>query len=159
MIYTFCEFALNPLSSIANFIWIQYLFQKFTINRISVSQIHYFSRFQWKFIIFFANSLSFSRIFYKLTIYFAISFWIHYLFRKITVCFANSPWIHFFPRNHYEYTILSWNKYKFTICFAISMLIHYLIIEITVNTLFFNMNSLFASLFHHKFTFCFANLP
>ena len=154
-----CEYTI----CFAIFLRINYLFRYFIITSISISRFHY------EFIIYFRNSLWVHYLFRDFTMYSQSasrisSIWIRYMFPeftldrlfspnhfKFTMFFAFTPWIHFFPLNHYEFSIF----------FAISLWILYLISEITRHTLCFsrfNMNSLFDSRLHYKFTICLAIL-
>ena len=82
---------------------IYYLFRKVTVNLISLSRINF------KFILFFENSLSSTRIYYELTVFIANKERIHVMFRKFTMNLL------FIPQILYQFWPI---HYKNTSCFA-----------------------------------------
>ena len=123
------------------------------------SRIHFelsiFTRIQFEFAIFFANSLFVSRIHFQFTNYLAM----HYLFRKslliryffsrinieFTIYFAISLWVHYFFCESCQIP-------KFRICIADSLSIHFRFREFLLNWLSLSRIQ-FEFLFLREYTF------
>ena len=139
--------------------------RKFITDTLSILRIplkSIFSRNNYEFTVYFANSLwihafSFtlfryyektmdtlliSQIHFKFTILYPKSLWLHYLRPEINLnslsASPNNLKSSLFRRNHYDFTTFLENHYKPAICFRIFLWIHYLFRDFTLNSLSFS---------------------
>ena len=117
------------------------------------SELSIFTRIQFEFAIFFANSLFVSRIHFQFTNYLAM----HYLFRKSLLIhyffFANLHWIYYLFCDFIMSSLLFLRiHFKFRICIADSLSIHFRFREFISNWLSLSRIQ-FEFLFLREYTF------